>query len=126
MLGDLNLLKEMKKITRGKKSPEEATEELDGISGHQEIVNRFKQVYAELYNKADSNKEMEELEEKIENLIKEEDSFKEVLRLTGHIVKLAVTQMKPRKSDVSGGFHSECLLHPPDSLFEHLSVIFRS
>ena len=28
--------------------------------------------------------------------------------------------------DVSGGYTSDCLLNAPDSLFEHLAVIFRS
>ena len=33
--------------------------------------------------------------------------------------------MKPRKSDVSGGFTSDALLNGPDILFEYLAAVFR-
>ena len=34
--------------------------------------------------------------------------------------------MKPHKMDVSGGYTSDSLLNAPDSLFDHLAVVFRS
>ena len=54
------------------------------------------------------------------------DDLEEVYKITGKLVKEACTKMKPGKLDVSGGFSSDVLLHGPDSLFDHLAVIFRS
>ena len=41
-------------------------------------------------------------------------------------MKEAVSLLKPRKMDVSGGFTSDALLNGPDILFEQLVSIFRS
>ena len=61
---------------------------------------------------------------KIEQVITPE-SLEEVARLNGSVVKLAVSQLKPHKSDVSSTFTSDALLHAPDILFEQLEVVFR-
>ena len=53
-------------------------------------------------------------------------SVQEVSKLTGSIVKQAMTEMKPKKSDVSGYFTSDALLHSPDILFEQLAAVFWS
>ena len=57
--------------------------------------------------------------------MKLQDNSLEISKLSGSIVKEAVTQMKSKKMDVTGGFSSECLLNSPDSLFDLLSVIFK-
>ena len=54
------------------------------------------------------------------------ESLEEVARLNGSVVKLAVSQLKPQKSDVTSTFTSDALLHAPDILFEQLAVVFRS
>ena len=53
-------------------------------------------------------------------------SLEEVARVTGSVVKLAVSKLKPQKSDVSSSFTSDALLHAPDILFDQLATIFRS
>ena len=62
------------------------------------------------------------------NLIKicNPESLLEVNKVTGEIVKKAATRIKPGKSDVTGTYTSDVLLHAPDSLFDHLAAIFRS
>ena len=40
-------------------------------------------------------------------------------------MKAATGKMKARKSDISGGFTSDCLLHGPDVLFSHIAAVFR-
>ena len=39
---------------------------------------------------------------------------------------LPACKMKPAKSDVSGAFCSDVLLHAPDSVFDHLALVYRS
>ena len=56
----------------------------------------------------------------------QEDSVTEAAKVTSSKVKEAIKQMKPRKSDVTGGFSSDSLLHAPDILLEQLALIFRS
>ena len=46
--------------------------------------------------------------------------------LTGAKVKEAVNLMKSGKSDVSGAFTSEAIIHAPDILYDQIAMIFRS
>ena len=82
-------------------------------------------MYEVLYNSAQSEEEMEALKLKIQGILEVVDSKSEVDKLTGEVVKEAVTQMKPHKMDVSQGWSSDSLLHGPDILFEQLASIFR-
>ena len=50
----------------------------------------------------------------------------EVNKITGGVVKSAATKMKGGKSDVSGSFTSDVILHAPDSFFEVIAAVFRS
>ena len=54
------------------------------------------------------------------------ESQSEVSKVTGSAVKKAATKMKPGKSDVSGSFTSDVVLHAPDSFFEAIAAVFRS
>ena len=47
-------------------------------------------------------------------------------KVDGNSVKEAVSLMKPKKADVTGGFTSDALLHGPDILFDLLAATFRS
>ena len=68
---------------------------------------------------------MDVLTEKIKGMIKAED-MDEVNRITSSAVKEAVSQLKARKSDISGGYTSDALMNGLDIMFEHLATIFRS
>ena len=48
------------------------------------------------------------------------------MKLTGAAVKKAASKLKPRKSDISGGFTSDAILHAPDILFDKLAMVYRS
>ena len=61
----------------------------------------------------------------IEHLINP-GSLEDVARVTDSVVKLAVSKLKPQKSDVSSSFTSDALLHAPDVLFDQLAAVFRS
>ena len=100
-------------------------ESLDGKSSEDEIIRKFKEVYEELYNSSESEDAMNVIKNKLKEVINE-DSINEVNKITGNIVKMACSKMKPGKTDVTGSYSSDVLLHGPDILFDHIAAIFRS
>ena len=46
--------------------------------------------------------------------------------MTGTIVKEAIAKLKPKKTDVSGGYVSDALKNAPDLLYEQLATVYRS
>ena len=123
--GDLNLLKEMKVIRGGTGCQAELPDTVAGANGPEEIVDKFREVYRNLYNSASTQEEMAMLQTRVAELIKV-NSMNEVDKVTGTRVKEAVCLMKPYKGDVSEGYTSDALLHGPDILFDLLALIFRS
>ena len=123
--GEINLLKEMKKIKGCKSKGQTMPEEIDGETDPDNILAKFKEVYENLYNSAETSDAMSVIKEKL-NLMIGHDSTDEVNKVTSEVVKKACSKMKSGKMDVSGGYSSDVLLHAPDSLFEHLAVVFRS
>ena len=123
--GDAALLHEMKQIKRGGGGVPDLPDSVGGANGDLEIVEKFRQVYSNLYNSASSEAEMALLHDRVQLLVAPQ-SVHEVARVTGMVVKEAVCAMKPRKSDVSTCFTTDALLHAPDILFEQLAAIYRS
>ena len=123
--GDVNLLKEMKKIRGNNKGNENLPDNVEGAEGQEEVVEKFREVYETLYNSAESSASVQLIKERLANTIGPE-SLLEVNKVTGEMVKKAATRIKPGKSDVSGAYTSDVLLHAPDSLFDKLAIIFRS
>ena len=99
----------MKVIKTGGGGPIDLPDTVSGANGQEEIVEKFKSIYSELYNSAGTQVEMTAIRESIKKLIRPE-SVQEVSKVTGCVVKQAMTDMKPSKSDVSGCFN-ECSRH---------------
>ena len=91
--GDINLLKEMKKIRGGKSKSQTMPEEVDGKCEPEEILEKFKEVYENLYNSAETVATTRLIKEKLNSLIGQ-DSLDEVFKITGTIVKEACAKMK--------------------------------
>ena len=125
MNGDIELMKEMRRVKSGKGEMEELAETVDGATGQENVANQFKQVFDSLYNSADSKAEMEVLQKKIRELIGKENSRAEVEKITPEVVKKAAMMMKKHKMDVSQGFSSDALFHAPDRLFGLLANVFK-
>ena len=125
MEGDIELMKAMRQVKSGKGEMDELTETVDGVTGEDNVSNKFKQVFDSLYNSADSKVEMEAMQKRIKELVQKEDSRAELEKVTPEVVKKAVMIMKKRKMDVSQGFSSEALLHAPDLLFGLLALVFK-
>ena len=68
---------------------------------------------------------MVEIKSKLEEMINE-NSVKEVKKVTAQVVKTACCKMKAGKNDVTEAYTSDALLHAPDYLFELLAAVFRS
>ena len=113
--GDTACLKEMKVIKKGGGGPADLPDTVDGANGQDEIVEKFRAIYSALYNSAGIEDEVEVLVRKMERLISP-DSLREAAQVTGRLVKLAVSQLKSQKSDVSSSFTSGALLNGPDIL----------
>ena len=99
--------------------------QLGGANGEEEISEKFRMIYSALYNSASTKEEMDIILNKVQQSITDWDST-EVLKINGHLVKSAVSQLKPRKSDVSNHFTSDALLAAPNILFDQLAIVFRS
>ena len=125
MNGDIELMKEMRRVKSGKGEMEELAETVDGSTGEDNVADQFKKVFESLYNSADSKVEMEVLQSKLRELVGKEDSRAEVEKVTPEVVKKAAMIMKKHKMDVSQGFSSDALLHAPDLLFGLLADVFR-
>ena len=68
--GNTELFKEMKKTLDSKTSGQEVPDCLEGKVTHEDIVAKFRECYAALYNATDRSKEMEYLNKTIRDLIK--------------------------------------------------------
>jgi hypothetical protein len=124
MAGDIELMKELRRIKSGKGQMDELAETVDGATGEDNVVSKFKHVFETLYNSAGTQEEMEVLQGRIRGLLGE-DSKAEVMKVTSEVVKRAAVMMKPHKMDVSQGFSSDAMLHAPDLLFGILALVFQ-
>ena len=125
MAGDMELMKELRRLKSGKGEMDELAESVDGVSGDCNVAEQFAKVYHNLYTSAESEEEMETLKVKIRQLIQSEDSKNKVEKVTGEVVKTAILKMKRHKMDISQGFSSDALLHAPDLLFKLLAMTFQ-
>ena len=98
MGGGADLVKEMKK-SHGGKTKHELPENVAEVNGKEKVCNKFKTVFEELYNSADTTDEVNMITSEVEIDIKAEFSA-EVLKITGQVVKADAATMKNNKSDV--------------------------
>ena len=123
--GDINLLKEMKKIRQGKGGSQDLPDIVGNAVGEQEISEMFRESYNNLYNSVPSGYEMDKILKSLEKMDLWQ-SGQEIEKINVAIVKNAVCKLKPLKSDVSGSFVSDALKNAPDILFHQIAAIFRS
>ena len=126
MEGDAQLLKEMKAIKTGRNSGNiELPDSVGGVDGEQDIAEMFREAYETLFNSAPSGQEMVDMKIILSNLIGVA-AKQEVEKVTGAIVKEAISRLKPKKGDVSGSFVSDALKNAPDLLSDQLATVCRS
>ena len=120
MSGNADLLKEMKRVKSSQRQTE--PDNVDKKRGD-DIPEQFANVYEELYNSVDDEAGLEQLYIRLEEA---GISASDVDNITPEVVKEAVGKLKSGKTDVSGQFHSDTLLHAPDTLFVALSQLFKA
>ena len=110
----------MKKIkSAGKQTQPENVDKKTGA----EMPEQFANVYETLYNSVNDDEGLDVLYQK---LTAAGISANGTDRITPEVVKQVVNKLKSGKTDVSGEFTSDSLLHAPDSLYEILSSLFKS
>ena len=126
--GNAALMEEMKKSMNTKVVEQSVPECLDGKVTHDDILERFKECYEELYNSAGSEDAMVTIKSKLDQAIKKcsNSSAMEIGKVTGQVVKDACCRMRPGKNDVTEVYSSDVFLHAPDTLFVNLAAVFRS
>ena len=118
-------MNELKKTLNKKPVGQTVPDSLDGKVTPETVLERFRECYQELFKSAGSEDAMTGIKAKLEQMI-DASSAKEVEKVTGHVVKLACSKMKPGKGDVTEAYSSDVFLHAPDYLFELLAAVFRS
>ena len=122
--GGGDLFEELKKTRGGRHTPD-LPENVAGVSGEEEICQKFRQVYCNLYNSASKEQDMVGIKSRVEDSVTQEH-LSEVLKISGASVKAAAITMKKGKADVSGSYSSDAIRHAPDSLYEQLALVYRS
>ena len=85
----------------------------------------FRDSYNILFNSASSDEEMKQLKIHLNSSIGE-SAKQEVAKVTGDVVEEAMTKLKHKKIDVTGGFVSDAIKNAPDLLFDQLANVYRS
>jgi hypothetical protein len=116
MWGGGNLFEELKKTRGGKYNPD-LPENVDGANGEDEVCEKFKDVYKNLYNSAPSEVIIDR---------PDESELSEVKKVTGLAVKVAAMGLKKGRHDVSGSYGTDAIKSAPDAFFEHLAAVYRS
>ena len=123
--GNKALLSEMRRIMEHRKGEQVLPESLEGAVCHADILDKFRQLYEELYNSAGTEEEMSELKKVMEGLI-DCRSEAEVRKITASTVRQACSKMKAGKMDVTSSYSSEVFKYAPDILHEQLASVFCS
>ena len=84
--GDINLLKEMKKIKGSKKESLDLPDTVEDANGPDEIVDKFREVYEDLYNSADTSEAMNLIKDQLRLMIGQ-DSVTEVNKVHFSLVR---------------------------------------
>ena len=126
--GNKELFKEMKHHLFRKGGGQDCPDSLEGKVTHEDILEKFRECYSALFNRADRSNEMEVVKCEIEDIIRNniQSSVFKVSKITPEVVRLAVERMKPQKSDVSCEYTSDMFIHGPDIMYEQLAAVFRS
>ena len=69
LLGDTDLLKEMKQIKCGGGTQQDLPDTVAGANGQAEIVEKFREVYSALYNSSGTQEGMDSLRAHVQHLI---------------------------------------------------------
>ena len=116
---DYNLFAEIKKIRKAKPV---STNKIDNKT--EKIEEHFAGIYSKLYNSVDDQENLKKIADEIESKINQ-NSAKEVDKVTKDLIGEAIKKVKPDKSDPVFDYSSDCLKNAPEILLEHIITIIR-
>ena len=122
---DIALINELKRSLGGPKHRQLIPSSFEGKTEPDDVLEKFKECYEDLYNSVNTVDSMKVIKNLIEQNI-DPSSVNEVSKISGLVVKQASSRMKPGKVDVSDVYTSDALINAPDSFFEILALLFRS
>ena len=76
---------------------------VEGVNGAENINEKFRNEYKELYNQHHDPEGLEKISKELEEEI-EEDLLFEVRKIDLNILKAAISKLKPGKGDVTGSY----------------------
>ena len=91
-------MKAMKEIKGGKSTGQTMPDSIEGKSEHHEILEKFREVYEQLYNSAESKGAMNIIKEKLSVMINQDNSSSVADLITSEVVKEACKKMKSGKN----------------------------
>ena len=121
--GDKDMFEELKKL---KGRANSCTTKIDGKNKPDEIADRFKEIYSELYNRTGSTEPMDDLLKEVNDKISDED-LDMVDKVTGELVEHILKQkIKNGKSDPEFDITTDSLKNAPKELHEILAKFLRA
>lgn len=123
--GNQALMAQMRRTMGNKKATQELPHSLEGAEEETEIVEKFRDLYNQLYNSCSTEEEVEVLLAGLRSKIDCRQEG-EISKMTTAVVRRACSKMKPGRKDVSESYSSDVFKHGPELLHQHLASIFRS
>ena len=114
-----DIFKEIRKLRRTQPT---VSSVIDGNNIN--IESHFAKVYEKLYNSVDDAENLSRIHKRLNDSINE-DSIKEVNKITPKLIQLAISKLKNDKTDPVLQFSSNCLKSAPRILCDHLAALFK-
>ena len=115
-----NLFKEIKKQRKTKPKP---VNQID--DKNENISDQFGNIYKNLFNSVDDDQDLSLIKTEIDNKINISATH-DVKKVFPEVVKSAIGNLNPGKTDPVFKFSSDCLINGPDNLNEHLSNVIQA
>ena len=115
----------LKNIKSSRKTNSQPTSTVDGVTGRENISNRFKNIYQNIYNTHNSHNKVSQLLEGTNNKISNFD-LTYIDKITEPLVFQAISKLQSGKSDVEFNWGSDALLHGGQELAFHFKNLIRA
>ena len=98
---------------------------IDGVTGGENIANKLKNTYEELYNSHKDKDETKVILNQINSSVINED-ISEVNKITPSLIKAMISRMKSGKNDVTFDFRSDALKYGVNEIAPHICKLFKA
>ena len=113
------------KELKNKRKVAQRPNNIDGVTGSENIAKKLKSNYEGLYNTHKDKSETKDIMHDINASVQSED-ISEVNRITPSLIKAMISRMKTGKNDVTFDFRSDALKFGVNQLAPHISKLFKA